>query len=529
MTVIDLTKIESTEKVISAPICIVGGGIAGLLTAIRISEAGRRVVVIESGRDNFDVEIHNMNAIDHSAALYRRELDGRFRGLGGSSTRWGGRMIPISDDDIGERTHIGAPAWPLDMAKLEKYSDEIEGLFRVDHGSFEDAPGAEMWKTLAAPGEVNSMRVRWAKCPSFKNCNLASLLRGELSKSKNAEIWLDATVCDFEIDKAAKRLTGVTARNFAGKTIKVRADSFVIAAGTIETTRLLLQMNAAADDKIFPETAGLGNYFQDHLKVHVASIDRGSTSIANQLFAQRYIHSTRRDLHLELGRSAQVEAAAGSAFAYIAMDVSNSPLHNFRTVARGLQSRSFEARALLDASRNVGLLAKAAYWRLANKQLFVPQDVELKVMACAEQLPDWSNSVRLSDQVDRLGSPKALLAWQPKASEERTLRAIIAQLGAFWEKSGLSRLCPLRFTSASSEQVPVTDSTEACAHPSGTTRMGTDPTNSVVAHDLKCHAIPNVSVVSASVFPTAGSANPTFTIMKLAYFVADNHLALMAR
>jgi choline dehydrogenase-like flavoprotein len=38
---------------------------------------------------------------------------------------------------------------------------------------------------------------------------------------------------------------------------------------------------------------------------------------------------------------------------------------------------------------------------------------------------------------------------------------------------------------------------------------------------LRVHRIANLSVASASVFPSSGSANPTFTIMHLAMRAAD--------
>jgi choline dehydrogenase-like flavoprotein len=50
----------------------------------------------------------------------------------------------------------------------------------------------------------------------------------------------------------------------------------------------------------------------------------------------------------------------------------------------------------------------------------------------------------------------------------------------------------------------------------GTTRMGTDPTESVVDAQLRAHDVANLWCVSSSVFPTVGSANPTLTIAALA-------------
>ena len=51
--------------------------------------------------------------------------------------------------------------------------------------------------------------------------------------------------------------------------------------------------------------------------------------------------------------------------------------------------------------------------------------------------------------------------------------------------------------------------------------MGLDPAESVVGPDLRTHHVQNLSVASASVFPTAGSANPTYTIIQLALRAAD--------
>jgi choline dehydrogenase-like flavoprotein len=86
-------------------------------------------------------------------------------------------------------------------------------------------------------------------------------------------------------------------------------------------------------------------------------------------------------------------------------------------------------------------------------------------------------------------------------------------------------LSPLNWHPAAVDPgMPIIAQAEACAHPSGSTRMGTDPAESVVGPDLHCHAVPNVAVASASVFPTAGSANPTFTIMGLALWLADTYL-----
>jgi choline dehydrogenase-like flavoprotein len=53
-------------------------------------------------------------------------------------------------------------------------------------------------------------------------------------------------------------------------------------------------------------------------------------------------------------------------------------------------------------------------------------------------------------------------------------------------------------------------------HNLGTARMGTDPRASVCDAFGRSHDVPNLYVSDGSLFPTAGCANPTLTIVALA-------------
>ena len=56
----------------------------------------------------------------------------------------------------------------------------------------------------------------------------------------------------------------------------------------------------------------------------------------------------------------------------------------------------------------------------------------------------------------------------------------------------------------------------------GTTRMGTDPTRSVVNEWGRSHDVRNLFVADSSMFVTSGGVNPTSTLQALALYVADN-------
>ncbi|MET3926538.1 GMC family oxidoreductase [Devosia sp. 2618] len=511
----------------AAAYCIVGGGIAGLLLATRLARQNRKVIVLESGTMSHDADIHALNEIDDPGGRYDRALTGRYRGLGGSSSRWGGRMIPISDEDQGLREHVSQPEWPNAPQALGRYQNELEELFSVGHDSFEGIEDIAPGSSGLLLADQDDFRARWAKVPTFKRCNIVTMLGDEIRSSPNISVWLGATVCDFELDTETGRLKAVKALSLTGQGITIRARDFTIAAGTIESTRLLLLLDEASGNHAFERTDALGRYFQDHLKAEIAVVERQRADLTNHLFSYRFIKGTRRDLHLELSHGAQQGDAVSSSFVYVSMDLGNSGLAAVKNIAHGLQRRKVNPEDIRTAAKDVGLIAKGAFWRLWHKQLYVPPGINFRLMTSIEQLPDPQNRIRLSAKTDRLGVRKPLFEWKPRAPDERTFQSTISHLRRYWERSGFDSLCPLTWAPGVGDpNVQIIDRAEACAHPSGSTRMGTDPATSVVGPDLRCHNVPNVAVASASVFPTAGSANPTFTIMKLALWLADSYLQM---
>jgi choline dehydrogenase-like flavoprotein len=61
-----------------------------------------------------------------------------------------------------------------------------------------------------------------------------------------------------------------------------------------------------------------------------------------------------------------------------------------------------------------------------------------------------------------------------------------------------------------------------CYHHAGTTRMADHPSQGVVNASLQVFDVENLYVCGGSVFPTSGYANPTLTIVALAFRLADH-------
>lgn len=526
MSIEKLSSTSSEVTCVTAEFCVIGGGMAGLIVARRLAEGGRRVVVLESGQDGVDSASQELNRIVDFQGHYSRAMDGRYRSLGGSSSRWGGRLVPIYASDTEERRHLGLAAWPLIYRELERYQQDVESIFGITQGAFSGVSLETVGLDGDFPADDPDFAGRLAKWVSFRRCNLATLWRSALKRLDTLEVWLGATVTAFDLDRQSGRLQGVVARGLAGRSLRVRAEQFILAAGTIETTRLLLWLDRQSDEHAFARTRVLGRYFQDHLKAEVATIGRRNKVESNRLFGYHFTHGTRRSLHLDFSQEAQRQTGVSSAFVYAAMDLSASKLSHIKTMARSLQRGQISLKETAALALELPLVMRSAYWRVVRQQVFMPDDVRLGLQIAVEQMPHHENRIMLAQETDALGMPKAGLDWRPREADESTFRAVAGRLRAYWARQGLDQACPLDWhVDEADGDMAFTDRAEAYAHPSGSARMGTDPAQSVVRPDLFCHDVPNLSVASAAVFPTAGSANPTLTILELALRHADGLLA----
>lgn len=524
MTIRSLSQTESMRKTIRTQVCIVGAGMAGLFLARQLTEFGLRMVVVESGTDLPDHSPADLNEIWDEHGRYKWPVTGRVRGLGGSSSVWGGKMIPLAPGDLANRPHIAAPEWPLGYEALVEGLGEIETFFRLDNGSYEEGAPPHSRTGVELPRDDENFTMRWAKWAGFRRGNVWSILRRNLSQHPLVDIWMDATVYGFTTDRLSQRVDAVLCRSQDGSTLTVHADHFVVAAGTIESTRLLLLLDEAHHKRVFDGCDALGRYFQDHLDARVGRLVPSDEASFNRLLGPRYLRLHRRSPHLEVTAKAQAADRVGSAFVHMTADLSqNSTLATVKRIAKRLETRDY--RALPNEFRHAAidprLFGRFVARRVYHHTLFMPQDVDINLRICIEQAPRRENRISLVSATDRLGIRKAGLTWLPGEIDERTFRACAQRFADFWKRYGLDRICRIEWSSCVSEPGgSILEVAQDYAHPSGTTRMGDNPAQSVVDADLRCHRVANLSVVGASCFPSSGSANPTLTIMLLSWRAA---------
>lgn len=510
-----IQALGSRRERVHADVCVIGAGFAGLVAAARIAAAIEgRVVVLESGGDPDDPAVVELDKLDDPSGTYGGTL--RRRGLGGTSALWDGKLLPLSPHDMAPRPAVDLPGWPIEPATLARYVPEIEALMGVTTDGY---AGPAVPRSTERMPNTDAITWRWPKHPARHRYRIDRVLRRRLSALRNLSIWTQATVTGL----AAKdgQLAQVTAVNHHGGELVVEATHYVLAAGTLESTRLLLLADRQNNGVISTTTDALGRYFNDHFGIKVATVRPRDPLAVNRGWADRFAIGTKRHLQAELSEKTQRESAIGSAYFDIDPEFpTDSALTAARTVALGLRRGSARglARPARQAVAGLPLIARALGWRIGRGQQLWPPDVSLRVKLWIEQLPRYSNRLLLGSRLDSLGQPVLRADLRLTDEDERTAQMTVAVLDAFWA-GNMGHLGELDWTVPSGRLV---DAAGEQAHPAGATRMGTDPARSVVDAALRIHALPNVQVASASVFPSSGSANPTMTIIQLAMLAADD-------
>lgn len=509
---------SANEQDIDAEICVAGGGMAGLVLASQLGET-RRVVVLESGPATGD-PLDELNEVEDIGARYRTARTGRVRVLGGSSTVWGGRLLPITPADMAARPHLDAAAWPIAWEELDRHTAAVESVMGVASGPF-DGGLSEPLPTMVGLVE---RRPKWG---ALDRINLARQVGPAFRRDGGPLIITNATVVGFELDRETGRVAAIEARSLVGGRVRVRARRFILAAGAIESTRLLLLLDGTCEGRVSAGTSALGRYFQDHVALSAGEVKAADLAATTMTWGYRFTDGTRRSVHLEIAPDTQVARGSANAFVQVPIELpAKSPLADVKTLVRSLQSgrlgQSWRAGARVAA--NLPFLARLGYWRMARHRLLLPPTARLLLSLVVEQAPVAINRVSLSDQRDRFGLRKARIDWRVSSNDARTARTTAELVRSGWAASSLATSCPIDWREGvfDSSLEELAGRMGSVFHPSGSARMGLDASSSVVDQDLRCHAVPNLYVASSATFPSAGAANPSMTLLQLVFRLAEH-------
>jgi choline dehydrogenase-like flavoprotein len=519
----DLADGVEEHRDVQADVAIIGAGVAGILLAVRLRRLGLRVMILESGGREQAEAVHPLNRVVQVGDAYDGATRGRFRCLGGTSTRWGGALIPFANSDLLARDHLGLPGFPIKVPEIDRYVPILEEYFGVDGGSYEEEFVREIGAERFVPTGDPDFRARFAKWPTFKKRNVAALFGDLIKNDDGLHISLNSTAVKFGVDRTNGRFTSITAKHQSGRSIIVTAQHFVFCAGAIETTRLLLLLDQQEDQRIFLQSESLGRYFYDHVSIAMASIKPRDATRLNRLAGFRFAPSTMRSLRYEMTADAQQRAGVTNAFGHISFKTDKpSGFDALRELMRSRQRASgiplAEVASVLHA---LPYLLQLGLWRVAYRQLLWPRPANYDLHVVAEQIPRRSNRITLAKETDIFGLPLAAIDWRVEDADLKTFIAYKRLFSRFWERQGLISVASLSWIN----DVDLRNTDRAgradVFHPGGSTRMGTDRRTAVVDPELRIFGFCNLWTASTAVFPSGGGANPTMTLILFTLRLAD--------
>ena len=445
--------------------------------------------------------------------------------VGGGGTHADGKTPRFREDDFRMLTELGPvdgasmADWPLTYDDLEPAYAEAERLIGVAgdaeanpfaswrSGPYPMASGAPMygavlssaaaeahgWHPYAAPTAANS--VPYDGRPACNNCGfcaffgcpihakgdpVASLRRALMS----GKATLKPETFVSRIDVHNGRATGVTYLDAGGQETTVGAGHVIVAAGGLETPRLLLLSGI--------EHPLIGR----NLMFHFQTMAIGKMPMRIHGHRGRAVTHVHDDHMIPDDESMKAAREAG--------------LPWFRG---GMVEHGGPALPIMEA--------KVAPWGPLHKMVMresTMRDHLWGFIMQGEDLPQESNQIDLDPKIrDVRGYPVGRITYHPHRHElaasqhyGHKLLGALTTMGAEW--SILHTSPNPDGTDLDGHDSPIPTS----RHIAGTVRMGTDPRTSVCDAWGRMHDVPNVMIADSSLFPTGSGYGPTLTLVALA-------------
>lgn len=528
---IDLELVAPRAEPFRSQVCIVGAGIAGLTLAHRLNQQGIAVALLEAGARVLESPARALEspALD---LLAQAQLSGdphlgtiqsRFRVFGGSSLRWGGQLLPLPS--------APDPAWPISAEELAPHCRAAERLLGVDDlpyrcPSFFDRSRATYPALLAQLPELNAQLSKWTP---FGRRNLATTLGTTLLASRGASIYLHAQATELLLNPERTHLDAVLVRTLSGTTFRFEASHYILAAGTVETSRLLLASRGIAPEGVGNAHGQVGRNFHDHLTLPAATLTGAARATLLRefrpwIFGSAGPNATLHSLKLDASAELRENLELNPILAHLTIDEPEaSGVAILRRLLLASQRGDLRSSIAAHAAQIPAATLEAARLALEatlHHRRFVSARASVTLRLNAAQDAPSLSRIRLTDTLDPFGLPQPSVDWRITQREIATFRKFAATLRQRFTALHLDGFhwMPELFTPDYEAPLP---HIEDARHAMGGACMGRDPRSSVVDAGLTVHGIANLSIASAATFPNGTPPLPTLPLMALSLRLAE--------
>ncbi len=496
------TPDDVTRTHLDADVCIIGSGAAGGILAYHLAEQGRSVVVLERGAyvepRRFDSDEVAMIGKLYADGVFQQTTDYRFTVLQGScvggSTVVNNAVCFRTPEPVLERWTRDYRAG-IDAAALLESATHIERLLDIAPMARDaqnpdiqlNPSGARYLEGVRRQGippaqlQVGPVHANIRGCYGCGYCNIGcrygkklSMLQTVFPAAQRAfgdrvRIFSEAEVQRIDC-KSNGRATAAIAALPDDRTLTVTARSFVVAAGTIASSYLLMQSGI-----------GKGLPVGQHVCFNMgapltADFDDVLDSYDGLQISHYGLPSPERGWAFETWFNPPVSQALNMPGWF------EDHYHNMRRYAHLMA---------------VGVLVGTERGARVKKALTGGADIAYT--------PSPADLAKLADGLIELGG--ILFA----AGARRVM------LNG-WNYHEFTR--PQDLQALRTIALDTTDITLGTGHPQGGNALSTDPVLGVVDPHFRVHGMKNVYVCDASVFPSSLTVNPQLTVMSLAHYAS---------
>ena len=184
-------------------ICIVGAGAVGLTLAVSLARQGRRVALLEAGPAKPQAGSQMLfEAATYSGHKLRGLHVGRFRTLGGSTTFWGGQLVPFAPIVFQPRPWVSDALWPISLDDVSPFYKDVFNILGMSQVIENDS---EVWAKLNVPAPVTTNAIKPFFTRWTPESNLAIHFDADIAISPNLTVLLEAQVGALAIDTKVGR------------------------------------------------------------------------------------------------------------------------------------------------------------------------------------------------------------------------------------------------------------------------------------------------------------------------------------
>lgn len=505
-------------SLIEGDLCIVGAGAAGISMALEWVGAGKKVLLLEGGGFEHDPKMQD---------LYRGEIVGhpyyplqaaRLHYFGGTTGHWAGMCSPFDPIDFETRPWVPHSGWPVTRADLDPFYAraqkvlELTPFYDYDVGSWRKRQPQLV--PFALDRKVLDTKM-WQMSPPTR---FGRKYRDAIVGARDVHLYTNANVCEIEANDGVSAVTGLRVRTLEGKEHRVRARRYVLACCSLQNARLLLASNRRA-------AAGLGNahdvvgrYFMEHLEIPSGQLALlGTPMPSTAVYIMDWEKATAR-VQGELQPTAAEQRRQRMLNATVSLGPA-SPGQEAKSTFQLFTTEVVDAfRRIDEGDKSAGAVLE----RTLGKEFAPPEPGNrlFNLQTRQEQAPNPLSRVTLGSERDALGMPRVRFDWQLTELDHRSFRSFYEVMARELGRTGIGRARVKSWVTAADRKWPTTLS--GGWHHMGTTRMHRDAKQGVVDANCRVHGLGNLYVAGASVFPTAGCANPTFTLVALTLRLSDH-------